>query len=104
MERLEHQEPAPVAPGCLELNKGRYRDSQFYISHTAPDESTERGLSVHGAAGGTSRKLNAAVLDLLGEDQKALVEHQRRFHWVCSVCAARCMARSRKLIQCPLFW
>eukprot|EP00803_Ostreobium_quekettii_P005085 evm.model.scf_2506.1 EVM.evm.TU.scf_2506.1 scf_2506:380-9034(+) len=62
-------------------SKGKYREDEFYISHVPSDRHGEMGLSVNGNMGGTSRRLDAAVLDLLGEDQKELMEHQRRYHW-----------------------
>jgi hypothetical protein len=54
---------------------GRFRDEDFYLSAQRPDRHAEEGYAIAEKGRGA---LEANVLDLMGEDNAALVERKRK--------------------------
>ncbi|TXG66935.1 hypothetical protein EZV62_008210 [Acer yangbiense] len=58
-----------------------FRDEEFYISSVPTDHHMEAGLSVRADQGVGSNRLEAAVLDLVADDNSGMQKNKSVFHW-----------------------
>eukprot|EP00262_Sarcandra_glabra_P006307 TRINITY_DN1846_c0_g2_i2.p1 TRINITY_DN1846_c0_g2~~TRINITY_DN1846_c0_g2_i2.p1 ORF type:complete len:209 (-),score=49.79 TRINITY_DN1846_c0_g2_i2:380-961(-) len=58
-----------------------FKDEEFYISSVPINQHLETGLSVRANQGFESSRLDAAVLDLVGDDSSGLQKQKSVYHW-----------------------
>lgn len=74
---LQRGDPSAMATG-------RYRDSDFYVGHTRAEAGSLNAREAEGAGfveAAERAQLEAAVLDLGGEDSAAMAAQQRQWRW-----------------------
>lgn len=65
----------------LKRKQASFKDEEYYISPVPANQHQEAGLSVKGSQGFTSNRLDAAVLDLVGDDSSSIQKQKTVYHW-----------------------
>ncbi|KAH0722151.1 hypothetical protein KY289_005195 [Solanum tuberosum] len=58
-----------------------FKDEEYFISAVPTNQHFEAGLSVRGNHGFESKRLDAAVLDLVADDKNGLQKQKVSYHW-----------------------
>ncbi|KAF7688576.1 ATP-dependent RNA helicase DDX54 [Silurus meridionalis] len=62
-------------------NRQSGRDEEFYIPYRPKDFESERGLSLATQGSSFDHQASSAVLDLMGDDNSTLDQHQKMMRW-----------------------